>query len=152
MEKKIKTVEKLARDLLSKLNLSGEAEAKSDGQSILLDIELSDPGILIGRNGQTLSDLQYLLRLMTNHQLGEFTYLTIDINGYRQRQKEQVEEEAARVIELVRETRRAQLLSPMPAACRKVVHVLIKEEEGLGTQSVGEDPNRRVLIRIEEES
>ena len=151
MEEKIKIIEKLGRDLLTKLQIPAETEVKSDGRSILLDIELPDPGILIGRAGQTLSDFQYLLRIMVNRKLGDFTYLTVDVNNYRQRQKDQIEQEVVQAIRLVKTTQRSQILSPMPPANRRVVHILVKEEDELETESVGQDPNRRVLIKVSQE-
>lgn len=151
MEEKIKIVEKLGRDLLARLQIPAEISVKGDGRSILFDIELPEPGILIGRGGQTLSDFQYLFRLMVNSKLGDFTYLTVDVNNYRQRQEEQIEQEVVRTIRLVKTTQRSQLLSPMPAANRRIVHILVKEEGGLETQSVGQDPNRRVIIKFSQE-
>jgi len=151
MEEKIKAIEKLGRDLLAKLRVSAETSVKTDGRSVLFEVELAEPGPLIGRDGQTLSDLQYLFRLMVNRRLGDFTYLTVDINSYRRRQREQVEQEVARAIELVRTTRRSQLLSPMPAASRRIVHMMVKKEKDLDTQSVGQEPSRRVIIKINQE-
>ena len=151
MEKKIKQIEKLVRDLLAKMSLSAKTKAKSDGRSIWLDVESDEPGMLIGREGETLFDLQYVVRLIANRKLKEFTYLTIDINGYRQKQQEQVEIEVSRAVQIVRKVRRSQLLSPMPASSRRVAHLIIKEEEGLESQSVGEEPSRRVIIKIVEQ-
>jgi spoIIIJ-associated protein len=150
MEKEIREIEKLARDLLAKLDFSVEAKAKSDGRSVWLDVESAEPGMLIGREGETLSDLQYLIRLIVNRQLKDFIYLTVDINSYRQKQQQQVEREASQAIETVRGAHRSQLLPPMPAASRRIVHLIVKEEEDLESQSVGEEPNRRVLIKIVE--
>jgi len=150
VEEKIKIIEKLSRDLLSKLDLSAQSEATSDGQTILLKIELDKPGILIGKNGETLVEFQYLLRLLTNRKLGEFTYLTVDVNDYQQRQQEQVEQQVIRAIKIVKRTSRSQLLEPMPAFLRKIVHLKITNETDLETQSIGEEPNRRVLVKVKQ--
>jgi len=150
MEEKIKTIEKLTRDLIKRLELEAEILAKSDGQNILLDIQLDDPAILIGKGGQTMADLQHLIRMIINRKYGEITYLSIDVNSYRQRQQDQVEEITQKTIDLVRKTNRSQLLSPMPAISRKMAHLLVKEETDLETQSIGDEPNRRVLIKVKE--
>ena len=150
MEEKIKTIEKLSRDLLSRLGLSAQAKAVSDGQTVLLKVELDEPGILIGKSGETLAEFQYLLRLLTNRKLGEFTYLTVDVNDYQQRQQEQTEQQVIRAMRIVKRTSGSQLLEPMSASLRKIVHLKITDEADLETQSVGEEPNRRVLIKVKQ--
>jgi len=150
MEEKIKTVEKLSRDLLSKLGLSAQSKATSDGQTIMLKVDLDDPGILIGKSGETLIEFQYLLRLLTNRKLGEFTYLVVDVNDYQQRQQEQTEQQAIQAIKIIKRTNRSHLLEPMSASLRKIVHLKITDEANLESQSVGEEPNRRVIIKVKQ--
>jgi spoIIIJ-associated protein len=149
MEEKINLIEKTVKNLLEKLQYDNELLVKSDGQSVWVQINVEEPGLLIGKSGYTLADLQHLIRVIVNRKIGEFTYLTVDVNDYKLSQKEEAEKEALEAISEVKQNQQSAALSPMNAFQRKVAHIAIKEA-GLISQSVGQEPSRRVVIKYRE--
>jgi spoIIIJ-associated protein len=113
---------------------------------IVLNITGDDLGILIGRRGETLRALQYLVRLMVSHRLKHWTNLVVDVEGYLTRRRRSLESIALRVAEQVARTGRSQALEPMPAYERRVVHVTLRKHPEVATQSVGEGERRKVTI------
>jgi spoIIIJ-associated protein len=112
----------------------------------VLDVEGDDLGILIGRRGETLGSLQYLLNLMVTRQLGEHMIFTVDIEGYRRRRERQLRTLAQRTAETVRRTRKAVTLDPMPPNERRIIHLTLAEDRYVSTSSAGEGEERRVAV------
>ena len=117
-------------------DISGESEDASD--------ELA---LLIGRRGETLSSLQYLLNVMVSRRSDEQdSVFGVDIEGYRRRREETLVETARRVAAEVRESGDVITLEPMPAAERRIVHLALEEMDGVTTESVGSGSDRQVEI------
>lgn len=112
----------------------------------VLNVTGEDLGILIGRRGDTLRALQYLIRLMVSHRLKHWTNLVVDIEHYRVRRRQALESLANRVADEVVRTGRSQALEPMPAYDRRLVHIALRNHSDVGTQSVGEGEKRKVTI------
>jgi spoIIIJ-associated protein len=123
-------------------------ELADEGQPppIVLNITGEDLGILIGRRGDTLRALQYLVRLMVSHRLKHWTNLIIDVENYVSRRRRALEGLADRVAEQVVRTGRMQALEPMPAYERRVIHVTLRNHPAVTTKSVGEGERRKVTI------
>lgn len=113
---------------------------------LVLNIKGDDLGILIGRRGETLTDLQYLVRLMISHRLKHWTDVVVDVESYRSRRRHALESLAARVAERVVASGRSQALEPMPAYERRVVHIALRNHPQVTTQSVGLGEKRKVTI------
>ena len=113
---------------------------------LVLNITGDDLGILIGRRGETLRALQYLVRLMVSHRLKQWTNLIIDVEGYLTRRRQVLGNLAIRVAERGERTGRAQALEPMPAYERRLVHIALRNHPKVVTQSVGEGEKRKVMI------
>jgi spoIIIJ-associated protein len=113
---------------------------------IVLNITGDDLGILIGRRGETLRALQYLIRLMVSHRLKHWTDLVVDVENYRARRRRTLESLAHRVAERVAREGRAQALEPMPPYERRIVHMTLRKDPNVTTQSVGEGERRKVTI------
>jgi spoIIIJ-associated protein len=113
---------------------------------IVLNITGDDLGILIGRRGETLRALQYLVRLMVSHRLKHWTNLVVDVESYLIRRRRSLESIAHRVAEQVARTGRSQALEPMPPYERRVIHVTLRTHPQVTTQSVGEGERRKVTI------
>jgi len=113
---------------------------------IVLNITGEDLGILIGRRGETLRALQYLVRLMVSHRVKHWTNLIVDVESYLIRRRSTLESLALRVAEQVVRTGRAQALEPMPAYERRVIHVALRKHPRVTTKSVGEGERRKVTI------
>jgi spoIIIJ-associated protein len=123
-------------------------ELADEGQPapIVLNITGEDLGILIGRRGETLRALQYLVRLMVSHRVKHWTNLIVDVENYVVRRQRSLESLALRVAEQVARTGRSQALEPMPPYERRVVHVALRKHPEVATQSVGEGERRKVTI------
>jgi spoIIIJ-associated protein len=123
-------------------------ELADEGQPppTVLNITGEDLGILIGRRGETLRALQYLVRLMVSHRLKHWTNLIVDVENYLSRRRRSLESLAQRVAEQVARTGRSQALEPMPPYERRIVHITLRNHRKVATQSVGEGERRKVTI------
>jgi spoIIIJ-associated protein len=152
------TPEQVGREVLTEvLHLMGiraSVESKladelaEEGQTppIVLNITGDDLGILIGRRGETLKALQYLVRLMVSHRLRQWTNLVVDVESYVARRRHTLESLALRVAERVARTGRTQALEPMPPYERRLVHMVLRNHPKVTTKSVGEGEKRKVTI------
>ena len=146
--------EEILRKLLSLMKVSASVTVKEPSLSetaerrtpITLNITGQDLGILIGRRGQTLASLQYLVYLVLSHQIKARVPLVVDVEGYRERRQESLHKLALNMAEQVRSTGRPFTLEPMPPGERRIIHLALKGQPGVTTQSVGEGENRRVII------
>ncbi len=145
--------EDIVSELLEKMNLEAKVEAKYGEESdnmpfrpILVDISGKDLSVLIGRRAKTLNALQFITRLILGKELEHGIPLSIDVEGYRERRELQVRQLARRVAEQVADTGREQALEPMPPNERRFAHIELQEESAVYTESIGQDPNRKVII------
>jgi len=124
--------------------VAGEEE---EATSINLDIEGDDLGILIGRRGQTLACLQYLVRLIVGHQTEAWVPIVIDVEGYKQRRYEALQALAWRLAEQVKASKMPFTLEPMLAYERRIIHLALADHADVTTESIGDGEARRVVIR-----
>jgi spoIIIJ-associated protein len=110
------------------------------------DEEKEALGALIGRKGERLSALQHLVNLMLSRKMGTWTRVLVDVEDYRGRRERQLVEVATRAAERVEETGQMLQLEPMSALERRWVHIALRDTEGVTTQSIGEEPMRRVVV------
>jgi spoIIIJ-associated protein len=103
-------------------------------------------GALIGRKGERLSALQHLVNLMLSKEMGAWTRVLVDVEDYRGRRERQLRELAERAAARVTETGKMLQLEPMPALERRWIHLTLRDNPGVATQSIGEEPNRRVVL------
>jgi len=123
-------------------------ELAEEGQPppLVLNITGDDLGILIGRRGETLRTLQYLVRLMVSHRLKQWTDLVVDVEHYRVRRRRALNRLAQEMAKRVEEEGRAQALEPMPAYERRLIHIALRDHPTVTTQSVGAGERRKVMI------
>jgi spoIIIJ-associated protein len=114
--------------------------------SITLNVEGDDLGILIGRRGQTLSCLQYMVRIIVGHQKGVWLPIVIDVEGYKQRRCNALQALAFRIAEQVTQKGEPFALEPMPAFDRRIIHLALADHSDVTTESSGEGEARRVVI------
>ncbi|MBU1692978.1 MAG: KH domain-containing protein [Verrucomicrobia bacterium] len=137
------------QELLRLMGFEGRVEASDQGeQEVLLRLECPDAAPLIGRKGQVLDALQFVLGRMLFRQGGRDLHFVVDVGGYRDRRKEQVLRDATAAIEEVKRTNQAIKLPGMSAGERRLVHHLVAEHPGLETFSepTEEDGRKRVVI------
>ncbi|MCB0131503.1 MAG: protein jag [Caldilineaceae bacterium] len=123
-----------------------EEDEESNGPYLLLDIRGDDLGALIGRRGDALAALQYLLRLMVNQRLRQWKNIVVDVEQYKQRRVTQLTQLAHRMADQVRDTGRSVALEPMPANERRIIHLALRDDQDVFTESIGEDERRKVTI------
>jgi spoIIIJ-associated protein len=132
--------------LLDVLDMDGDAEADIQDDTIAVKMSGPDMGILIGRHGTTLEALQELVRAAVQHQTAARARLTLDIDGYRERQRAILERKVRGIAARVRKDKQSVTLDPMSSYERKVVHSALAGFGGIRTSSEGEEPERRVVI------
>ncbi len=148
---------KVARDtvseLLGKMKVHAtvtarfiDSEDPAEGQQVLVDVQGDDLSILIGRRSETLNALQYIASLIVGKELERWTPLLIDVQGYRARRDRQLRQLARRMAEQAVQSGRKQVLEPMPASERRVIHLELRNHPQVQTESTGEEPNRKVMI------
>ena len=120
----------------SRLNVVGN----EDGHEAL--------GALIGRKGERLSALQHLVNLMLSRRMGEWTRVLVDVEDYRGRRERQLRDIANRAAARVEETGKMLQLEPMPALERRWIHLALRDHPNVATQSIGEEPNRRIVVLL----
>lgn len=120
-------------------------EDSSDGV-VAFEIEGEDAGLLIGRRGETLQALQFVVNMLINKQLGRQAYVTVDVEGYRERRYESLREIAHRTASRVSSSGTPQPLQPMSAADRRIVHMALADHPAVHTESKGEGAERRVVV------
>ena len=103
-------------------------------------------GALIGRKGERLSALQHLVNLMLSRRMGDWTRVLVDVEDYRGRRERQLVEIARRAAERVIETGKMLQLEPMSALERRWIHIALRDNPDVVTQSIGEEPNRRIVV------
>lgn len=122
-------------------------EAERTPAPVVFDVEGEDLGILIGRRGQTLACLQYIVRLITGNRVKAVTPpIVIDVNGYKQRRYQSLRTLAQRMAEEVEANGEPFTLEPMPAYERRIIHLALAEHPGVTTESTGFGEDRKVVI------
>ncbi|MBI4927074.1 MAG: Jag N-terminal domain-containing protein [Anaerolineae bacterium] len=140
-------------DLLDKMKVKATisasmrpAEDADDEDTVVVNIEGDDLSILIGRLSETLNALQYITSLIVGKRLNRWVPLVIDVQGYRARRERQLRVLARRMAEQASHTGKRQVLEPMPANERRVIHLELRDHPQVSTESIGDDPNRKVTI------
>jgi spoIIIJ-associated protein len=151
-EAKIKS-ERIVKNLLGKMKVKADVnsrildpEDENDRSMVLIEITGKDLSILIGRRAETLDALQYITSLMLNQDMGSWMPLMIDVQGYRFRRERQLRQLARRLADQVVQTGRKQVLEPMPANERRLIHLELRYHPFVTTESVGEEPHRKTTI------
>lgn len=133
-------------ELLRLMEVPGTVEVATGGETARLNVRGSDLGILIGRRGEKLASLQHIVNLIVAKREGEYHRIAVDVENYRGRREEQLRDVADRAAKRVVQTGKIIQLEPMPAIERRIVHMALVENPKVRTQSVGVEPNRRIVI------
>jgi spoIIIJ-associated protein len=148
-------VDRVAKEVLEKLmetmSIDGEVKVvqqSTNGSPAHLDVEGDDLGVLIGRRGQTLASLQYIVRLIVAEKLKRWVPLNVDVAGYKRRRYESLRSLALRLADQVRRSQRLITLEPMPSDERRIIHLALANHPDVATQSMGEGAMRKVAISL----
>jgi spoIIIJ-associated protein len=132
-------------DLAAKVEILRTADTE---MPLTLNIEGDDLGALIGRRGQALADLQYIVRLIVSENFKKWVPINIDIAGYKKRRYESLRNLAFRLADQVKKSRRSINLEPMPSDERRIIHLTLADHPDVATQSIGEGEKRKVVIQL----
>jgi spoIIIJ-associated protein len=142
--------QRILETLMGHLGFDARVEVASGETSRLNVVAQGDDrdalGALIGRKGERLSALQHLVNLMLSKEMGSWTRVLVDVEDYRGRRERQLRELAERAAARVVETGKMLQLEPMPALERRWIHLTLRDDPNVVTQSIGEEPNRRVVL------
>jgi spoIIIJ-associated protein len=149
----LRTARETVSELLEKMHVFAQVTSTytdvldENGQAgVLVEVTGDDLSILIGRKSETLNSLQYVTSLIIGKKLAKWIPLTIDVEGYRGRRERQLKQLALRMAEQAVATGRRQVLEPMPANERRIIHLALRDHPQVTTESTGEEPNRKLTI------
>lgn len=158
VEAETENVEELATELLQGLldrmkvrvqvnaHVGDDLAEEGEDPALILDVTGNDLGILIGRRGETLRALQYMVRLMLSRRLERWEPVIVDVESYRVRRRRLLRQLAARMAERVAFSRQRVVLEAMPAHERRIIHIALRDHPQVTTKSIGEGERRKVTI------
>jgi spoIIIJ-associated protein len=152
-EQAVRVARETVIELLERMKVNAEVSAywgvPDDEQSrrpLRVDIHGEDLSILIGRRAETLNAFQYIVGLIVGKELGRSTLLIVDVEGYRERRSEQIRRLARRMADQAVQTGRRQVCEPMPPNERRLMHIELRKDPNVTTESIGEGSSRKVTI------
>jgi spoIIIJ-associated protein len=149
---------RILEDLLERMDIHGYVTAirstvpgqrGEPEETITLHVEGADEeamSLMIGRRGETLRSLQFMVNLLVSRRVQRWPQIVVDVGNYRQRRQESLEGLARRMAERVRQSGRPLMLEPMGAYERRIVHLALRSDESIYTESTGEGENRKIVI------
>jgi spoIIIJ-associated protein len=144
----LETIKETAKDFFKKATFEVEIEfLPQEDFTLPVNLNVQDPQILIGEGGQTLNEIQRLLKAILKRKIKEPFYIDLDINGYKKKKNEYLKEMARSIADEVSLTKKERVLSSMPAHERRVVHLELSERTDIITESVGQEPERKVVVK-----
>jgi spoIIIJ-associated protein len=147
-QEQLKTIRLEVEKFFEKMTISVEIESLTQKEeTLLVNIKTEEPQILIGERGQTLLDIQRLLRVISRKKIPDTFFIDLDINNYKKKKIEYLKETARSVADEVALTRQEKILPPMPSYERRVIHLEIADRQNITTESIGQEPERRVIIK-----
>ncbi len=148
----IKLATDFLKEIFDEMGLSVDFETNLDGNDLTINLVGDDMGIIIGKRGETLDALQYLTSLVVNHRDGSYIKVTLDTENYRIKRQDALRALALRIAEKVSRTGRRHIFEPMNPYERRVLHATLQSHEVVTTYSIGEDPNRKVVVALKNDS
>jgi len=136
------------REMFATMGFVVTSGIEMNGKYLTIKLSGQDAGALIGKKGQVMDSLQYLLNLIINKGEGTYATVSLDIENYRERRKETLENLAVNLAKKVRTTRRSVRLEPMSSYERRVIHATLQNDKTISTHSEGNDPFRNVVITL----
>ena len=142
--------ENFLHDVFNAMNMAVTVDVNYDEDKKTMDIEISgdEMGVLIGKRGQTLDSLQYLVSLVVNKEVEEYIRVKLDTENYRERRRETLENLAKNIAYKVKRTKKPVSLEPMNPYERRIIHSALQNDKYVTTYSEGEEPFRRVVVAL----
>jgi spoIIIJ-associated protein len=142
----ITTAQEVLQEMLRLMGVEASVEITMGTETSKLNVKGEDLGVLIGRRGEKLASLQHLVNLIVAKREGQWHRIAVDVENYRGRREEQLRDVADRAAKRVAQSGKIIQLEPMPAVERRIVHMALVENPSVRTQSVGVEPNRRIVV------
>ena len=147
-EVQLEEMKKIIKEFFEKTTFEVEIDfSPQEDLTLPINLKTENPQILIGEGGQTLFDIQHLLKAILKRKIAENFYIDLDINDYKKRKIEYLKEIARTVADEVSLTKKEKILSPMPAYERRIIHLELAGRQDINTESIGQEPERRIVIR-----
>ncbi len=148
--KKEKLIKQTTQELLKKMSFKDaiiEVKKQENSSILVVSIQVDDANRLIGEGGSNLYDFQRILRLLVAKKSSESFPFLLDINNYRKKREEFLKELSKELAEQVVKTKKSVMLQPMSSYERRIIHLELAEKSNVVTESIGEEPERRVVIK-----
>ena len=138
------------KEVFDAMKMEVTVDTKFNASENILDVELSgaEMGVLIGKRGQTLDSLQYLISLVVNRDVQDYIHVKVDTENYRERRKATLENLAKNISIKVKKTRQSVALEPMNPYERRIIHSALQNDRYVTTHSEGDEPFRRVVVTL----
>jgi spoIIIJ-associated protein len=147
-QQNLEEIKKITKDFFGKTTFEIEIEfLPPQGLTLPINLKTDDPQILIGEKGQTLIELQYLLKIILKRKISEPFFIDLDIDGYKKKKNEYLKELARSTADEVALTKKEKSLAPMPAYERRIIHLELADRQDVTTESIGQEPERKVIIK-----
>lgn len=144
----LQKIREIVQEFFKKMNLEIELEVKSpQDATVPIDLKLKEPQILIGERGQTLAEIQHLLKAILKRKIDQPFYIDLDVNHYKKKKIEYLKELAKTIADEVALSKKEKQLPAMPAYERRIIHLELAARPDVTSESIGREPNRRVIIR-----
>ena len=147
-------IEQTARDLFEKIDMQGDlkVESNEDDSIVVVSVKVDEPKIYIGEKGQTLFEIQHILKLFIRKKIQELVYISLDINDYKKNKEEYLRDLANTTADEVVLFKKEKELPPMPASERKIIHMALTDRDDVISESSGEDVERRIVVKPKRET
>ncbi|MCK5044236.1 hypothetical protein KAR26_00715 [Candidatus Parcubacteria bacterium] len=149
-QENLEKIREISQDFFQRVD--GEAQITVvilNDESVQVDLRIEKPQMLIGNRGAILIEIQHLLKAILKRKINEDFYIDLDINDYKKKKNEYIKQLSESLAEEVALTKKEKILPSMSAYERRIVHLLLADREDVVTESIGVEPERRVIIRIQ---
>ena len=147
-QENLETIKKTTKEFFKKTTFEVEIEfSPQKDETLPINLKTDDPQILIGEGGQTLGEIQHLLRAILKRKISEPFFIDLDIVGYKKKKIEYLKELARSMADEVALTKKEKQLAPLPAYARRIIHLELAGRQDVTTESIGQEPERRVVIK-----
>jgi len=147
-QKNLEKIKKITEEFFKKMDFEVEVEVRPLQEKTLpINLKMAEPKILIGEKGKTLTEIQHLLKVMIIRKIKEPIFIDLDISDYKKKKYQYLRELAKSIADEAALSKKERVLSPMSAAERRIIHLELAERKDVATESIGQEPERKIVIR-----
>jgi len=147
-QQNLETIKKTVEEFFQKITFEVEIDLLPEKEeTVPINLKMDEPQILIGEGGQTLNEIQHLLKAILRRKISEPFYINLDINDYKKKKTEYLRELARSLADEVSLTKKEKTLAPMSAYERRIIHLELSNRSDVVSESAGEGPDRKVIIK-----